>query len=82
MALVLLVGEVDVLPSGGVGSDVFEFVGGAGEARDAVGGHGVDDAEVDEVAEVGPDADEHDEVGGCEDAVEVVEDFGGLDVHC
>lgn len=78
MAFVLLVGEVDVLPAGGVGADVFEFVRLAGEEGDAVGGHGVEDAQVDEVAQVGPDADEHDEVRGCEDGVEVVEDFGGL----
>jgi hypothetical protein len=52
-----------------VGADGGEFA--AWEER-------VEDLEVEEVAEVGPDADEGDEVGDCEGGVEVVEDFGGL----
>jgi len=52
-----------------VGADGGEF---------AVGEQGVEDLEVEKVAEVGPDADEGDEVGDGEGGVEVVEDFGGL----
>lgn len=79
MAFVLLIGEVDSFPSDGVWADILIFVGRAWKARDAIWRHGVQDAEVYEVPEIGPDAEEHDEVGRCEDAVEVVEDFGGLD---
>ena len=57
-----------------------EFVGGEGEAREGVGEEGVEDAQVDEVAEVGPDEHEHDQEGAGDDVVEVVEDFGGLRV--
>ena len=59
-----------------VGPDGGEFVGRA-EAQ-TEGRQAVQDAEVDEVAQVGPDADEDGEVGPCEDGVEVVEAFGSL----
>ena len=39
---------------------------------------GVEDAEIDVVAEVGPDADEKGEVRDCDGRREVVEDFGSL----
>ncbi len=43
-----------------------------------LGQDGVEDAQVDVVAEVGPDEDEEAEVGPAVDGVEVVEGFGGL----
>jgi hypothetical protein len=46
-----------------VGADCGEF---------AVGEQRVEDLEVEEVAGIGPDADEGDEVGDCEARVEVV----------
>jgi hypothetical protein len=51
------------LPVEDVGTDGGEF---------AVGEEGIEDLEVEEVAGVGPDADEGDEVGDCEARVEVV----------
>ena len=57
-ALVLL-----CFPVEDVGADCGEF---------AVGEQRVEDLEVEEVARVGPDADEGDEVGDCEGRVEVV----------
>jgi hypothetical protein len=51
------------LPVEDVGADGGEF---------AVGEEGIEDLEVEEVAGVGPDADEGDEVGDCEARVEVV----------
>ena len=45
---------------------------GADGGKFAVGEEGVEDFEVEEVAGVGPDADEGDEVGDCEARVEVV----------
>ena len=52
-----------------------EFVGtDCGE-----GGHGgVDDDQVDVVAEVGPDAGEEAEIGDCDWGVEVIQGLGGL----
>ena len=51
----------------------FEGADGAESGEDRV-----EDLEVEEVAHVGPDTDEGDEVGDREAGVEVVEDFGGL----
>ena len=56
-----------------------EIVGADG-CELAIGKHGVEDLEVEEVARVRPDADERDEVGDREAGVEVVEDFRGLQV--
>jgi hypothetical protein len=48
----------------------------------AIGEHGIEDFEVQEVAHVRPNADEGDEVGDCEVRVEVVEDLGSLRMVC
>lgn len=56
-----------------------ELVGTDGREL-AVGEHCVEDLEVEEVAHVGPDTDEGDEVGDREAGVEVVEDFRGLEM--
>jgi len=53
---------------------------GANCRKLAVGEHGVEDFEVEEVAHVGPDADESDEVGDREAGVEVVEDLRSLEI--
>lgn len=55
-----------------------EFVGGERDAGDADGREAVEDAQVDEVAQVAPEEEEEDEEGDCYGAVEVVEAFGGL----
>ena len=52
-----------------------EFVGADGAEGCE---HAVEDAEVDVVAEVGPDEDEEGEVGDCDGGGDVVEGFGCL----
>ena len=59
--------------------DPVELVGADG-LECAVGEQGVEDFEVEEVAHVGPDADESDEVGDREAGVEVVEDLRSLEI--
>jgi hypothetical protein len=53
---------------------------GADSCELAIGKHGVEDLEVEEVAHVRPHADERDEIGDREAGVEVVEDFGSLEI--
>ena len=75
MTFILLIRKIDVLPSCSVGTDGFEGIRRAevlADDRQGVGGHAVEDTEVDVVSEVGPDCYEEAEVGGCEGRIQIV----------
>ena len=81
--------EVDGLQGGqqdegdGLGNPALVLLGGPveleGPARGEVGEDGDQDAQVDVVAQVDPDADEEDKVGDRDGRAEIVEDLGGLE---